>query len=107
VTAAMKEYNKNADEYDTLHFADDIVVDDKNLPEVYTPLNDWRDLKRVYNEVTASLDNFRQQSKLSGQNGSDVEEIISSHTVKIPGTTKKYIIYWNFFANQDPESFRV
>jgi hypothetical protein len=41
----MKEYNKEKnDEYDTLHFADDIVVDDKNLPKVFTPINDWRDL---------------------------------------------------------------
>jgi hypothetical protein len=55
--AAMKEYNKEEnDEYDTLHFANNIVVDDKNLPKVFTPLNDWRDLKRVYKEVTASLD---------------------------------------------------
>jgi hypothetical protein len=39
--AAMKEYNKEKhDEYDTLHFADDIVVDDKNLPKVFTPIND-------------------------------------------------------------------
>jgi hypothetical protein len=36
--AAMKEYNKEKhDEYNTLHFADNIVVDDKNLPKVFTP----------------------------------------------------------------------
>jgi hypothetical protein len=36
--SAMKEYNKEKiDEYDTVHFADDIVVDDKNLPNVFTP----------------------------------------------------------------------
>jgi hypothetical protein len=59
--AAMKEYNKEKhDEYDTPHFADDIVVDDKNLPKVFNPLNDWRDLKRVNKEVTASLDKVRQ-----------------------------------------------
>jgi hypothetical protein len=56
--AAMQEYNKEKhDEYDTLHFASDIVVDDKNLPKVFTTLNDRRDLKRVlYKEVMASLD---------------------------------------------------
>jgi hypothetical protein len=42
----MKEYNKEShDEYDTLHFAGDIVVDDKNLPKVFTPLNNWRDFE--------------------------------------------------------------
>jgi hypothetical protein len=104
--AAMKEYNKEEnDEYDTLHFADNIVVDDKNLPNVFTPLTDWRDLKRVYKEVTASLDKTRQDSMLSGRNDSDSEESTNSHTVKIPTTTKKYIIYWNLFANQDPQRF--
>jgi hypothetical protein len=43
---------------------------------------------------------------LSGRNDSDGEESTNSHTVKIPGTTKKYIIYWNLFANQDPQRFR-
>jgi hypothetical protein len=103
----MKKYNKEKhDEYDTLHFADDIVVDDKNLPKVFTPLDDWRDLKRVYKEVTASLNKVRQDSMLSGRNNSDGEESTNSHTVKIPTTTKKYIIYWNLFANQDPQRFR-
>jgi hypothetical protein len=87
--AAMKEYNKEKhDEYNTLHFADNIVVDDKNLPKVFTPLNDWRNLKRVYKEVTASLDKVRQDSMLSGRNDSDGEESTNSRTVKILGTTR-------------------
>jgi hypothetical protein len=82
--AAIKEYNKEKhEEYDTLHFANDIVVDDKNLPKVFTPLNNWRDLKRVYKEATASLDKVRQDSMLSGRNDSDGEESTNSHTVKI------------------------
>jgi hypothetical protein len=43
---------------------------------------------------------------LSGHNDSDGKESTNSHTVKIPTTTKKYIIYWNLFANQDPQRFR-
>jgi hypothetical protein len=56
---------------------------------VFTPLNDWRDLKRVYKEVTASLDKTWQDSMLSGRNDSDGKESTNSRTVKIPGTTKK------------------
>jgi hypothetical protein len=63
-------------------------------------------LKRVYKEVTASLDKVRQDSMLSARNDSDGEESTNSHAVKIPTNTKKYIIYWNLFANQDPERFR-
>jgi len=36
--AAMKENNNKHKEYDTLHFANDIVVDEKNLPDKYIPL---------------------------------------------------------------------
>jgi hypothetical protein len=72
--AAMKEYNKEKhDEYDALHFADDIVVDDKNIPKVFNPIKNWRDLKKVFNETTAELDTIRQLSMLSGRNGSDSE----------------------------------
>jgi hypothetical protein len=105
--AAMKEYNKEKhDEYDTLHFANNIVVDDKNLPKVFTPFNDWRDLKRVYKEVTASLDKVRQLSKLSGRNDSDSEGETDCNIVTITKKSKTYIQYWNLYANQDSERFR-
>jgi hypothetical protein len=54
---AMKEYNKkNLDEYNTLHFATDIVVvDAKNLPTEFTPIKDWRNLKKVFNKTMAEL----------------------------------------------------
>jgi hypothetical protein len=104
---AMKEYNKEKhDEYDTLHFADDIVVDDKNLPKVFNPIKNWRDLKKVFNETTAELDKIRQQSMLSGRNGSDSEGETDGNIVTIPKKSKTYIQYWNLFANQDPERFR-
>jgi hypothetical protein len=35
-------------------FADAIVVNAKNLPDNFTPLSDWRDLKKVYKEVSRS-----------------------------------------------------
>jgi hypothetical protein len=104
--AATKEYNKSLNEYDTLHFADDVVVNDKDLPDKYTPLSDWRDLKNVYEEVTESLDKARQDSKIFGRNDSDDEESTHSTTVELPEETKKYLIYWNLFANQNPKSFR-
>jgi hypothetical protein len=43
---------------------------------------------------------------LSERNDGDGKESTKSHTVKIPERTKKYLIYWNLFANQDPEHFR-
>jgi hypothetical protein len=90
----MKEYNKKLDEYNTFHFADDIVVDDKN--QTGTSLLLTGDLTNVHKEVTVLLDKFGHDSMLSGRNG----------TVKLPQMTKNYLIYWNLFANQDPERLR-
>jgi hypothetical protein len=79
---AMKEYNKeDLDEYNALHFADNIVADDKNLPTVFNPIKNLRDLKKVFNETTAELDRIQQQSMLSGCNGSDSEGETDSKTI--------------------------
>jgi hypothetical protein len=40
---------------------------------VFTPLNDWRDLKKVFNETTAELDKVDAISKLTKQRD-DIEE---------------------------------
>jgi hypothetical protein len=79
---AMKEYNKeDLDEYNALHFADNIVADDKNLPTVFNPIKNLCDLKKVFNETTAELDRIQQQSMLSGCNGSDSEGETDSKTI--------------------------
>jgi hypothetical protein len=62
-------------------------------------------LKKVFNETTAELDKIRQQSMLSGRNGSDSEGETDGSIVTILKKSKTYIQYWNLFANQDPERF--
>jgi hypothetical protein len=103
---AMKECNKEAlDEYNTLHFANKIVVDDKNVSKVFNPIKNWCDLKKVINETTAELDTIRQQSMLSGGNGSDSEGGTDGNIVTMPKKSKTYIQHWNLFASQHPERF--
>ena len=105
-----EEYNKTGDDeecdYDMVAYPY-INIDKSNLPHKFVAIT-WQDAKRVFKECLQELDKFRKNQELSGTNDSDAEEDLEHEGLKIvPFTTKKYIHYWNCFAEDNPGIFMV
>jgi len=100
------EYNKkDVPDYDKLQYSY-LDVQGRNVPSNFDPIT-WNDVKTSFKTVVAELEKCRNNFETSGTNDSDVEEEIEHGGLKLRSfTNKQYILYWNMFAEDNPDLFK-